>query len=138
MQLKDNQTRKISPLLITSWIFSSFLESLCASSCYKSFKAFSLDLISMRVLIIPNKISMGIFYLFYFEPFFNSLKFKTFNSLLVIKNVDTELLGSFRIFYIIMAVLYSYELYQFTDTLLTITIWEIKYYIFLLCCLYGY
>lgn len=126
----NNQIKReyLLSFFILSWSIAYFLAHLLLS--YKSFKVISVDLIAIRELVILNTISIGIFlFIFISNPYFKSLKYKTVNSLLVLKNVDLELLGSFSIFYIMMAVLYSYELYQFTDTLLTITISEIKYYI---------
>ncbi len=100
---------------------------------YKSSGITSINLTSIRELIIINIISAGVFlFAFILNPCFHIPKHKTVNSLIVLKNVDLELLVSFTIFYIIMTIFYSYETYQLTDTLLTISVSKTKYYIFIL------
>ena len=115
---------------ILNWFIAYFLAHFILS--YKSFKVIVVDIFSIRELIIINLISIIIFFgSFVSNHYFHSSKQKITNSLIVLKNIDLELLSSFTVFYIIMAIFYDYEIYEFTDTLLTIIVSEIKYYIFI-------
>jgi hypothetical protein len=99
---------------------------------YKSFEVILLNIVSIRELIIINIISVVIFLgAFISNHYFHSSKQKMTNISIVLRNIDLELLSSFSVFYIIMAIFYDYEIYEFTDTLLIITVSEIKYYIFI-------
>ncbi|MCP5362552.1 MAG: hypothetical protein H6911_01110 [Rickettsiaceae bacterium] len=89
------------------------------------------DLVLIRILVIINIIPITIFLCsFLLNTCFHQPKTKLVNSLIVLKNIDLELLASFSIFYIIMTVLYGYETYKFTDSLLMISVSSIRYYIF--------
>jgi len=89
------------------------------------------DLVLIRILVIINIIPITIFLCsFLLNTCFHQTRTKLVNSLIVLKNIDLELLASFSIFYIIMTVLYGYETYKFTDSLLMISVSSIRYYIF--------
>ena len=127
---KIHKTYSLSFLLLNISI-AYFLARLILS--YISPEKGLVDLSSIRKLVIVNIIPIIIFlHVFILTPCFYSLKNKTVNSLIVLKNMDLELLASFTIFYTIMTIFYGYEIHKFTDTLLMISVSKIKYYILII------
>ncbi len=113
---------------ISNIFVAYFLVQLVLS--YQFFETNSIDQALIRGLVIVNIIPITIFLVtFIGSSCFHPLNNKTVNSLIILKNADLELLSSFTVFYVIMAIFYDYEIYEFTDSLLSISVSKIKYYI---------
>lgn len=86
----------------------------------KTLAGFAICCILMFLFIFINNVN-----------FKSSVKSKTSNILIILKNIELEMLSFFSMFYIIMTIFYDYEVYELTDSLLIMSVSMTKYYLFI-------